>query len=172
MRKLCYSVLLTFCIALFSQAASAQTKIGHINSAELLSILPEWKAAQKELELYAGKLKQKLQDQEKLLVDEYNRVMDQKQKGLLPPVEEEKKAQEFQQKQADLEQENLKAQQDVSKKEQDLTQPVQQKVITTIETIAKEKGYTYIVDTSIGAFLYTNPADDIMKDVKAKLGIQ
>jgi outer membrane protein len=38
-----------------------------------------------------------------------------------------------------------------------------------IEAVAKEGGYKYVLDTSVGNVLYSEPADDIFAAVKKKL---
>ena len=105
----------------------AQTKIGHLNSTELLSGLIDWQNAQKELETFATKKREALEQQQQL------------------------------------------AQQEVLKKEQDLTDPIRKKVTDAIAAVAKEKGYNYVIDTSLGVTLFENPNDDITPFVKDKL---
>ena len=68
-------------------------------------------------------LKKDLESKEKSLVEDYNRVLEQSQKGILTRVEEESKAKEFQDRQAALEKSNMQAQQDLAKRENDLIEP-------------------------------------------------
>ena len=147
----------------------AQTKIGHLNSTELLSGLIDWQNAQKELETFATKKREALEQQSKVLVDDYNKLVEQDSKGLLPPAEKQRKADDFQKHQTDLEQQQQLAQQEVLKKEQDLTDPIRKKVTDAIAAVAKEKGYNYVIDTSLGVTLFENPNDDITPFVKDKL---
>ncbi len=65
------------------------------------------------------------------------------------------------------------AQLDIQKKQQALTQPILQKVQKAIDDVAKENGYTYILDLSTGVILYhSKTANDITPLVKKKLGIK
>jgi outer membrane protein len=64
------------------------------------------------------------------------------------------------------------AQELLTKKELELMQPFIDKAKKAIDDVAKEKGYTYILDTSTGSVLYWEGGDDIMMFVKEKLGIQ
>jgi outer membrane protein len=57
-------------------------------------------------------------------------------------------------------------------KEQELLNPLIDKAKKAIEEVAKEKGYTYILDTGTGVVLYWESGDDIMSFVKDKLGIK
>jgi len=55
---------------------------------------------------------------------------------------------------------------------QKLQQPIIDKIKKAIEEVAKENGYTQIIDSATGALLYSDPASDIMSLVKAKLNIK
>jgi outer membrane protein len=58
------------------------------------------------------------------------------------------------------------------KKEKALFDPIQSKIRTAIDQVAVEKGYRFIFDSSKGGMvLYGRKADDVMKYVKPKLGI-
>jgi outer membrane protein len=41
----------------------------------------------------------------------------------------------------------------------------------SVEEVAKENGYKYVIDSSQGTLLYSEPADDVMPLVKKKLGL-
>jgi outer membrane protein len=65
-----------------------------------------------------------------------------------------------------------KAQEDVRKKETELLKPIIEKAKSTIATVAKESGYSYVLDSSPGTpLLYKPDGDNIMPAVKKKLGI-
>ena len=64
------------------------------------------------------------------------------------------------------------AKEKIDDKLQELLAPVNEKAQKAIEAVAKEKAYTYIIDTSSGALLYATPTDSILEAVKAKLGIK
>src|SRR5690606_5221270 len=63
------------------------------------------------------------------------------------------------------------AQEDLGKKQQELLTPIQTKVITAINAVAKEKGYAYILDISAGNVIYFDGGEDVSMDVRTKLGI-
>jgi Skp family chaperone for outer membrane proteins len=44
-------------------------------------------------------------------------------------------------------------------------------VQVAIDNVAKEKGYTYIFDASMGLILYADPSTEVTALVKAKLGL-
>jgi outer membrane protein len=64
------------------------------------------------------------------------------------------------------------AQENARNKEQELLKPIIEKAKTTISTVAKEGGYSYVFDSSPGTPLLHKPdGDNIMGAVKKKLGI-
>jgi outer membrane protein len=79
------------------------------------------------------------------------------------------KEEELTQMQRRIEDFRGQAQQDYQKKYGELTAPIMEKAKKGIEAAAKEGGYKYVLDTSMGNVLYTEPADDILMVVKKKL---
>ena len=58
-------------------------------------------------------------------------------------------------------------------KRAELLKPILDKIQNAINTVGKEKGYTYVLDLATGAAVYVGTdAVDCTKDVKAKLGIK
>jgi len=53
-----------------------------------------------------------------------------------------------------------------------LGKPIFDKVRAAITTVAKEKGYNYVMDTSQIDLIVSPPADDMMAAVKLKLGLK
>lgn len=163
--------LLMFVVAL-STSATAQkgVKIGHINSNELLTAMPERAAVQKDLEEYANQLKATLDVMRKeyeTKVGEFQSKQDVmtdiiKDNKIKEITDLEKRIGEFQQT----------AEADLQKKEQSLLQPIIDKAKTAIDDVAKAEGYTYVLDSSVGVVLYSVDSDNILAKVKTKLGIQ
>jgi outer membrane protein len=50
--------------------------------------------------------------------------------------------------------------------------PVRAKALEAIKAVAKEKGYTYVIDDASSTLLVMPPGDDLLPFVKAKLGIK
>jgi outer membrane protein len=63
------------------------------------------------------------------------------------------------------------AQESISKKKEEIYAPILKKAEDAIVVLAKEKGYAYVFDTSLGATIYAQESDDMMDIVKKKLGI-
>lgn len=149
----------------------AQTlKFGHINSADLIQLMPETKAA----DSAQVKYRKSLEDQMKVMTAEYQNKLDAYQRqgstmdGTIKALKEKEledlggRIQDFQQT----------AQESIQKKKEELYGPILKKAEDAIKAIAKEKAYSYIFDTSAGSVLFAQPSDDIMAQVKAKLGIK
>jgi outer membrane protein len=159
--------LLTF----ISAFTFSQSKIGHINTNELLKQMPEVMAAQEKVEA----LNKQYQETIEKMVAEYTEkrkvlsglmddpntpkaVLEDKQTEL---IQMEERIQNFQEK----------AEQESMAKQKELLEPVLEKVQNIIDEVAKEKGYNYILDTSTGMVLFADEADDITPFVKEKLGL-
>ena len=50
--------------------------------------------------------------------------------------------------------------------------PVKTKALEAIKTVAKEKGYTYVIDDATSILFVMPPGDDLLPFVKTKLGIK
>ena len=60
----------------------------------------------------------------------------------------------------------------IEDKLQELLAPVNEKAQKAIEAVAKEKGYSYILDSGAGSIIYALPSDNILDATKQKLGIK
>lgn len=162
---------LLLCVALLSVvSAKAQgPKFGHINSAELLSAMPEVKDADKKLQEFAASLENQL----KLMTNEYQTKVQtyQSQQGSMADPIKDAKIKEITDLEGRIQEFQQTAQESVSKKKEELYSPILKKAEDAIVELAKEKGYGYVFDTSAGAVVYAQPSDDLMDQVKKKLGI-
>ena len=153
-----------------SSFAQASLKLGHINSTQLLSFMPETKNADSTLQKFGSSLENQL----KTMSAEYDgKVSDFKSKeaSMAEPIREMKlkeitdlegRIQDFQQS----------AQSSIQKKKEDLYSPIIKKAEDAIHAVAKDKGYTYIFDSSVGVLLWVQDSEDIMSMVKQKLGLK
>jgi outer membrane protein len=165
--------LATFClfILVMSSASFAQgkQKIGHINSNDLLLLMPDRDSAEAKLKDYAGQLELQLasmtQEYEKKLTDY------EQNKGVMTDLIREEKEQEILGIQRRIQEFQAKAQESLQKKEAELMKPLVEKANTAIKDVANENGFTYILDTSVGVVLHFPESDDILPLVRKKLGI-
>jgi len=169
--KIIKITLLMLVVALSTTAmAQKGTKVGHINSNDLLTAMPERTAVQKELEEYANQLKVTLDAMSK----EYEaKVTDfQSKQDVMTDIIKDNKIKEITDLEKRIKEFQQTAEADLQKKEQDLLQPIIDKAKTAINDVAKENGYTYVLDSSVGVVLYSVETDDILPKVKKKLGIE
>ena len=157
-------------LVLIAGSANAQIKLGHINSTLLLSYMPETKNADSTLQKFGSSLENQL----KTMSAEYDgKVSDFKSKesSMAEPIRDAKmkeitdlegRIQDFQQS----------AQSSIQKKKEELYSPIIKKAENAIHGVGKEKGYTYIFDSSVGVLLWTQDSEDLMSVVKQKLGLK
>tara|TARA_B100000809_G_scaffold266057_1_gene327119 strand:- start:17 stop:529 length:513 start_codon:yes stop_codon:yes gene_type:complete len=166
-----FKIAILMVVVALSTTVTAQksAKIGHINSNDLLSAMPERTAVQKDLEDYAGQLKLTLDAMRK----EYEtKVGDfQAKQEVMTDIIKDNKIKEITDLEKRIGEFQQTAEADLQKKEQTLLQPIIDKAKTAINDVAKENGYTYILDSSVGVVLYSVEGDDILPKVKTKLGI-
>ena len=165
-------LFLSLIISLLGLAGFAQSglKIGHINSQELLAAMPENDSAQAKfdkvlkeyqstLETMQVELNNKMQDYKAKMKD-YSDLIRQTKESELQDLDQ--RIQQFRQEAND----NLPKQRD------ELYRPALDKAKKAITDVAKENNFTYILDLSLGAVIYTSDNSiDILPLVKQKLGI-
>ncbi len=166
--KLKHLLVAAFLVLAFS-SAQAQ-KFGHIDSGALLDLMPEVKSADSLLTKY-----------QKSLEDSYNNMITEYQTKLADFQKKEKTMQEFEK---ELKQQELldlqnrisnfqdSAQDKLQAKKQEVYAPILKKAEDAVKAVAKENGYAYVFDTSVGAVIYAQDADNIMPLVKKKLNLK
>jgi outer membrane protein len=164
------SLTMVIAFMALSIAVNAQ-KFGYINSAALLSELPEVKAADSEIETYQKQLMSSGEAMVKAFETKYNEYAKQVADGVLSKVQMQEKEGELGLEQQKIQQYEVEVQQKIMKKRDELYQPILDKVKVAIETVGEENGYTMIFDTSNGTILHANATDDVMNLVKTKLGM-
>lgn len=147
----------------------AQQKFGHIDSSALLELMPEKAQAEKDLEKVALPLNEELQ---KMAIEFENKMaaFEAEQESMTKSVRQ-LKAKEIQDMQTRIQEFQENAQKDITSAEQEILGPIVEKARKAIDEVAEAKGYSYVFDSSLGVLLYMKDSDDLMADVKAKLGL-
>lgn len=153
-----------------SLQAQVKLKLGHINSTDLMEVMPGRDSAQKVLQEFAKSLDEQLTLMNNEFQTKYQDYMTN-EATFLEPIKQMKQK-ELLDLQTRIDEFKTQAQDLLSKKESELVQPLIDKAKKAIDEVAVEKGYNYIFDTGTGALIYYQDSDDIMPFVKAKLGIQ
>lgn len=168
-----YKLIKTFAFAMLllfiSTSAQAQLKFGHVNAAELVSMMPETKSADDQVKKFTDDLNQQLQVMLAELQTKYQAY--QKDMNTMSEVAKEMRGKEIQDLQQRIDDFQQSAQERIQRKKEDLYSPILKKAEVAIKDVAKEGKYSYIFDTSMGAVLHAQESDDIMDLVKKKLNL-
>jgi len=163
-------LLLAIVLSVTSFAQKVQ-KFGHINSNELLMMMPENQQAQKALQQHSKELEDQSAAMQAELEQKYNDYL--AKKDSLSPLIQKTKETELQDLNQRIQAFQQTAQKDLQAKQQELLKPIIEKARNAIRDVAKENGYTYVFDTGTGALVYwPEDSDDLLPLVKKKLGIQ
>ncbi len=149
-------------------SASAQTKIGYINTDELISLMPEAlkvDSALREYQVALGQQGQALQTEADKKRDEYV-----KDSATLSASMKEIRRDELVKLYQRLQNYDTEAQEKANQYAQLKIGPVRDKALDAIKAVAKEKGYAYVLD--FNSVIVGPPGDDLLPFVKTKLGIK
>ena len=158
-------------IAFASQAQSqAPQKIGHVNFNELLQSMPGIDSVRIALQEY----QQTLTDQmDQMRVEFENKYLDYQSKSAgMSDIIKQNKEQELAQLQERIDAFQQQAQQELQNKQAAMLQPLINEAKQAVSDVAKELGYNYVLNSIEDVVLYSEPTDDLMPQVKAKLGIE
>jgi len=170
MRILNMKTMILGALLIASVSLNAQ-KFGYINSAQLLSELPEVVSAESQLETYQKQLISSGEGMVKKLETKIQAYSKEAQEGLLSQVQMQKKEAELGEEQQKIQAYEMEVQNKIMKKREELLQPIMDKVKVALENVGKEQGYTMIFDSSAGTILHASESENVMSAVKAKLGI-
>ncbi|MGV6844982.1 MAG: OmpH family outer membrane protein [Lutibacter sp.] len=157
-------------IAIFTlgfTVANAQQKIGHISTDQLLSLMPETKAMNADLEKLSKTYEAELKAEQAKLQAKLKKY-DEEAKTQTDAVNQQR-GQEVQQDQQKLYQSSQAAREDIAKKRNEKLKPILKKAKDAIDAVAKEQGYTYVLEAST---LIVANGTDLLPAVKAKLGLK
>lgn len=148
---------------------NAQSKVAHIDTQELVTAMPEYKAAMKELEQLSTTYQNLLKDKAQKLETK----MKQYDAEAASKTDEDnaKRLQEVQKDEYDLRQDQAKYQQELQKKEYELLKIITESAKATILKVGKSKGFEYVLDSSEGSSVIMAEGTNLMGDVKKELGI-
>ena len=146
----------------------AQQKIGYLNSTEILQAMPEYKQMSEAVEKKKGEYAKLMET----MYTEYDKKTKELQNGAtLAPAMQDMKIQEvkdLEKRMTDFEQ---KAQTDLQKYAGELAKPLQDKYLKGVKDVAKEQGYTYVLDQAASGLVYTpESGSDLTAAVKTKIG--
>jgi outer membrane protein len=162
--------ILFFAIMAFAGVGQVMAqKFGHINSQDLLALMPEMRDAETKLEALGKEMESSLQS----MSAEYQGKVAKYQaaQATFSETQRELKESEINDLGTRIQNFQVSAEQRVAKKRQEWFQPILDKAKDAIEIVGKENGFTYIFDSSVGVTLYEG-GEDVIQIVKKKLNLQ
>ncbi len=147
---------------------NAQSKIAHINVQQLLTEMPEMKAAQAELKKLQETYTADIQGSMTELQNKYNQYSNEATSKT--EEENQKRAQELQGFEKNIDDARNAAMQAMQQKQQELFAPISDKAKAAIEKVAAAQGYEYVIDASPGLSLIVAKGKDLLPAVKKELG--
>ena len=161
LKKIALLLLLIAPMSVFAQ------KFGHLKSADVLTVMPEFTKAQTDIQA----MQKQYEDEMKRATDELTKKYTeyQQEQANLPKNIQERRQKELQ----ELQEKGMQFQQD-AQSYADMMEPIYKKIEDAIKAVGQEGGYTYIFDLNRTEIPYVNEAQstDVTAAVKAKVGIK
>ena len=164
-KKLIAILFLMAPLAIFAQ------KFGHLNSADIIQVMPEYTAAQTELQ----KLEKQYSDELKMMETELSKKSEEyeAQKATLPANIQQRREQELQELYGRMQQYYQQSQQELAQASQEKMAALTEKITKAIKEVGVTGGYLYIFDVASGIpYISETLSTDVTAQVKAKLGIK
>jgi len=164
-KKLIAILFLMAPLAIFAQ------KFGHLNSADIIQVMPEYTAAQTELQNLEKQMTNELQLMESELAKKSEAY--EKEKATLPANIQQRREQELQELYGKMQQYYQTSQQDLAQASQEKMAALTEKITKAIKEVGVAGGFLYIFDTASGIpYISETLSTDVTAQVKAKLGIK
>ena len=162
-------IAIAICLVALGGNAMAQknVKLGHINSQELMQIMPGRDSVQTVLQKEVADLEEQLKMMQAEAEKRYNDYV-ANQAGWTDLIRQTKQR-EIQDMSTRIQEFQENAQKQLQEREAELTKPIIDRAKKAIEDVAREGNYTYIFDGA--ALLYSQDSEDVMPLLKKKLGI-
>ena len=152
-------------LAIFAQ------KFGHLNSADIMPMMPEYKTAQTEIQNLEKQISNELQMMESELAKKSETY--EKEKATLPANIQQRREQELQELYGRMQQYYQQSQQELMQASQEKQAAIVEKINKAIKEVGVAGGYLYIFDVASGIpYISETLSTDVTAAVKTKLGIQ
>ena len=164
-KKLIAILFLMAPLAIFAQ------KFGHLNSADIMQVMPEYKAAQTEIQNLEKQYTNELQMMESELSKKSEAY--EKEKATLPANIAQRREAELQELYTRMQQYYQQSQQELAQASQEKMNVLVEKITKAIKEVGVAGGYLYIFDVASGIpYISETLSTDVTAAVKAKLGIK
>ncbi len=162
-------ILLLIAAVVFVAVNSADAqKYGHVNSGEILEVMPGVDSLQIKLKAFQDELQAMYES----MMTEYQQKKDKfdREVGTMSSAVRQVREKELQDLGTRIQEFQSGAQDDLEEKQYELAKPFQDAIQNAINKVSKDHGYSYIFDTKI--LLYYGGGEDITPLVKKELGIK
>lgn len=172
--KIMKNILKAFVIAVLFFAsvqvnAQANVKIGYVDFAQIVSLMPGQDSINQKLQKHVASLEGQL----KAMQSEYEAKLNNYQatQATMSQIIKQTKEKEIMDLQQRIEAFNQQAQYEIQNKQMELTQPLIDRIQNAIKAVGKENGFAYILNGNEQIILYSDGGINVMPLVKKKLGI-
>src|SRR5215217_9731930 len=162
-----FKIFLIAAAFIFSSSAVMAQKTGYIDVNTVIQIMPEAARIDSLMEKFQ---QDSLGRQFETLVRDYkyrDSILGSKDTLTMPPSVKAQHQQVLQNVAYQLQNWQTISQNAYQSKQNELLEPIYRKVMTAIQTVAKEKGYSYVYDKSL--LIVAPPADDLLPFVAQRL---
>ena len=162
-------MILFAAMAFVAVAGFAQPKFAHVNSNELVQLMPEMDQARETMEAAS----KEAQDTFQSMYEEYQTKVQQYQQksSTWTPAIKESKEKELADIQQRLEEFNQTIQQELQMQQNQLMAPIYQKAQETIQSLAKAGGYIYVFDSQAALYIDDKQSTDLTPAARKALNI-
>lgn len=167
-------IVATLVVFLAAVTVSVAQKYAVIDTRYILDKMPEYAAAQKQLDGVAAGWQKEI-DAQQAALDKMYKDYEAEQVMLSDDLKKKREDQLFLKEKAlrDLQRQRFGFEGDLFKKRQELVKPVQDKVYNAVQKIASQRGYDFVLDKSEGiTIIFADPKLDKSEDVLRELGVR
>ena len=173
MKPLIQKLILTIALVVMIPAVNYAQKFAYVDTEYILSLLPDYKSAQKKLNEIAETWQKEVDGKYEAIDKLYKEY--QAEKILLTAEQQKQREDEIINKEKDakkFQQDKFGYEGELFKKRQELVKPIQDKVFEAIQKIAKEDALDFIFDKSSDmTMLFSNAKYDKSDNVLTALGV-
>ncbi|MDF2382787.1 OmpH family outer membrane protein [Nostoc ellipsosporum NOK] len=167
--------ILFVAFALFiSAAAAVAQRYAVIDTRYILDKMPEYAAAQKQLDAVAAGWQKEI-DTKQSALDKMYKDYEAEQVMLSEDLRKKREDQLFMKEKElrDLQRQRFGFEGDLFKKRQELVKPVQDKVYNAVQKLSTQRGYDFVLDKSEGiTIIFADPKLDKSDDILKELGVK
>ena len=152
--------------------AQKALKFGHINSQEIIQLMPERDSAVNKLQKFRKELSDTYDGLQAEFQTKYKKF--QEDEKTLNDLVRKTRQEELQQMQQRIQQFQETANQQIPQKQSELMQPLIEKLKNAITEVGKEGGFIYIFDIggNTNVLFYSAESQDVSALIKQKLGLK